>query len=74
MYWVYPNPATDLINIKSSSLIGSIIIYNQTGQIVATEKANDKHSQLNLSQYNPGIYLLRIETEKGVVSKRIIVE
>ena len=71
---VYPNPATDLINIKSSSLIGSIIIYNQTGQIVATEKANDKHSQLNLSQYNPGIYLLRIETEKGVVSKRIIVE
>ncbi len=71
---VYPNPATDVVHIQSELMIESIVVYNQTGQVIATEAAKDKQVQLNLSQYNPGIYLLRIETEEGVVSKRIIIE
>ena len=71
---VYPNPATDMVNIKSDFEINSVMVYNYAGQIVANEQVNSKFYQINTSQYNAGIYFFRIETDEGTISKRIIVE
>ncbi|MEN8224613.1 MAG: T9SS type A sorting domain-containing protein [Bacteroidota bacterium] len=71
---VYPNPARDMVNIVTESKIELVHIYNNAGQIVASEQGNAKHLQVNISQYNPGIYLLRIQTEDGVSTRRIVVE
>ena len=67
---ISPNPATDFINIDlpNSSTAFSSEIYSITGQLVLK---SDK-AQLNVSNLNSGIYMLRIQTENGVVSRRVI--
>ena len=71
---VFPNPATDVVNIQSDFIIESVIIYNHTGQIVVNEQVNSKMYQVNTSQYQSGIYFLQIATKEGSISKRVIIK
>ncbi len=71
---IFPNPASDIINIKSDLKIHKVEVYNYSGQIIRNEKANSKFYQINTSQFEAGIYFLRIETEEGVVSERVVVQ
>jgi len=67
---ISPNPATDFINIElpSSNTTFSSEIYSITGQLVL--KSNE--SRLDISNLNSGIYMLRVQTDNGVASRRII--
>ena len=71
---IYPNPANDMVNIKSEFEIESIRIYNHAGQAVASEIVDTKFYQFNTSQFTPGLYLFQIETNEGTITKRIIIE
>ena len=71
---IYPNPATNYINIQSESLIKTISILDFTGKEVANEKAHNKLYQLNTSKLKSGIYLLMIETEAAIYTERMIIE
>ena len=71
----YPNPTTTYLNIKSESNLKEIHIYNLLGQEVdgfATN--NEKQIEIDVSRLKKGVYLLKIETGIGVVSKKFIVE
>lgn len=70
----YPNPTKDFINISSSSLIKEIQVYNTLGQEVYSSKANDKHKQINVSNFAKGNYIAKIQTDNGDVTKKFIVE
>lgn len=70
----YPNPTKDFINISSSSLIKEIQVYNTLGQEVYSSKANDKHKQINVSNFAKGNYIAKIQTYNGDVTKKFIVE
>ncbi|MCD4745640.1 MAG: T9SS type A sorting domain-containing protein, partial [Bacteroidales bacterium] len=71
---VYPNPATSIINIKSDNNISEIKIINYIGQKVYYENMNEKIVQINTSKLKSGIYLIHIETNKGLIIKRIAIE
>ena len=71
---VYPNPASEVVNIKSDFDITSIRVFNHSGQVVAEEMVHNKMYQFNTSQYNAGLYFFQIETTEGTISKRIIVQ
>jgi hypothetical protein len=71
---IYPNPANDMVNIKSEFEIESIRIFNHAGQAVASEIVDSKFYQFNTSQFTPGLYLFQIETNEGTITKRIIIE
>ena len=71
---IYPNPATNYINIQSESLIKTISILDFTGKKVAYENAHNNLYQLNTSKLKPGIYLLMIETEAAGYTERMIIE
>ncbi len=71
---IYPNPATTIVNIESEIPIKEIKVYNYAGRVVASERVNGKICQLKTSQYKPGIYFMRIKTEIGIISKRIVIE
>lgn len=69
---VYPNPATDAVYINSSSVDMRFIAYqimDINGQIMVI---NVKNNQIDISNLSSGVYLLKIDTEKGSVFKRII--
>jgi hypothetical protein len=74
---IYPNPAEDIIWIETtneSNEIKNIELYNTLGQKLYSMKPileNSKKSHVTLSQYAPGLYLLRVNTAHGVISKLI---
>ena len=71
---VYPNPASDVVNITSDFEIELIRVYNHAGQIVTDQMINSKMYQLNTSEFNSGLYLFQIETTEGTISKRVIIQ
>jgi len=70
---IYPNPANDIlyINIKNDEVIHSVQIYNVQGESLLKEKS--RFEQLDISFLLDGIYLIRVKTDKGIISKRIII-
>ena len=71
---LYPNPATDLVNISSDYTIESITVYNFAGQVVLTEAVNNTTFRVNTANFDAGIYLFQMETQEGRIAKRIIIE
>ncbi|MPS74296.1 MAG: T9SS type A sorting domain-containing protein [Chryseobacterium sp.] len=69
---IFPNPTSDFINIKSDETIKTIKLYNAAGSLVKTE-SNDL-SKINISTFPKGNYLISIETDSGIETKKIIKE
>lgn len=65
---VYPNPTNGIVNIKAEG-IQNIVVMNALGQKVLETIDN----QIDLSQFGNGIFMLRIETENGINTQRIMV-
>jgi hypothetical protein len=68
----YPNPVKDVLNIQSESLIESVSILNLNGSVLAKYPVNAGHYTLSTSDWVKGIYLVKIVTENGVQTKRIV--
>jgi PKD repeat protein len=71
---LYPNPATDHVNIESEYNMESVTVYNFAGQLILIEAVNSTTYRVNTSNFDAGIYLFQIETEEGRIAKRIIIE
>jgi hypothetical protein len=78
---IYPNPSEDLFNIKFISLVSQDLelrILNSIGEIVFVENKNqfigEYSKQINLVEYPRAIYFLEIETEDGVINKKLILQ
>lgn len=71
---VFPNPATDYINIITSSPVRWELL-DVTGKTVMTGKMEDSNNAtgIDCSALHPGQYLIRVSDEKGNASVRRIV-
>jgi len=71
---VYPNPSSGIFNIEqSSSTAKNIWVYDARGSLVVHHKNLwNKSLTIDLSEFDKGIYLLKVETEDKSFSKRII--
>ncbi len=71
---VFPNPATDFVNIKSfkNSLIKTVQLVNMSGQILF-ESNNINQSEIELSIANrvTGMYYVRVLTENAIVTRKL---
>ena len=70
---VYPNPTNGKATIEFDNL-RHISISNMLGQIIYEGNANGNEFKYDFSKHEAGIYLIRIETESGVVTKKVTVE
>ena len=74
---VYPNPADDVVRLSIvNSQQTTVRIYNVMGMLVGTRLATSETNEIeiNVSDYNPGIYFFNIQTEKGSATKKMVVE
>lgn len=71
---VFPNPATDFVNIKSykNSLIKTVQLVNMSGQVLF-ESNNINQSELEMSIANrvTGVYYVRVLTENAILTRKI---
>ena len=61
---VYPNPTTGNLNISALG-INHITVLNTLGQVVYDSHADGNTTTLDMSQYQAGIYMVRVRTENG---------
>lgn len=64
---IYPNPSEGILNIKSSSIIKNIKIFNQLGQLIIEENNLDGINSFNIDKLNEGIYLIKLESNNSEV-------
>lgn len=69
-YNVYPNPTTDIINIKSPDSRGLFKVYNPLGQLIITKKTIP--NSVDLSSFSSGIFIIRIELEDKIIQTKVI--
>ena len=68
---LYPNPATNLVNIELATELKSVEIYSLQGQKVLSSNKN----QVDVSSLSKGMYMVRVEdVESGVSTQKLIVE
>ena len=64
---IYPNPTNGVINVKSNLKIEQIKLYSVDGKLLQTTVKPSILIEIK------GIYFIKIETEKGIFVKRIVV-
>ena len=71
---VFPNPVKDVLSLTVANTlhIQQIELFDLNGRHVKTYKANER--ELSLKGLLPGQYLLELNTDKGKVTKKVIVE
>lgn len=73
---VYPNPTTDgKLYVSNEHPVLEVRLTNALGQTVI-ERSNTAatlETEIILGDQKPGVYLLNIETEKGLLSKKIVI-
>jgi len=74
---VYPNPATDVVNIVTEgfrTLQGFGTLLTAEGKAVKTFAIISPETQINVSDLQTGIYMLKIESENQIVVKRVVIQ
>jgi beta-glucanase (GH16 family) len=71
---IYPNPASDLITLKTNgNLLGSSVsVCSLLGQELETFKLNSEETTINLINYQSGIYIIKVNSQAGIQSYKFV--
>jgi hypothetical protein len=70
---VYPNPANDIITIAGTKGIKAYSLYDLAGKIVTSEvMVNTGSTTINVTSLTSGLYFLKIATETGFETYKVI--
>ena len=73
----YPNPAKNVINVSNTTdaLISAIEMTDINGRVVKNVKLSDvSEAQINISDLSVGVYMMKIVSDKGTTTKKVIKE
>lgn len=68
---IYPNPTSDLVNIKSPIEVTSLTLFSIDGRKLFE---SNKENKIDISSYNKGIYILNIVLKDGTSFKHKIIK
>jgi len=71
---VFPNPASDILYIKSERKISTVTVSNSFGAIVRNEMMNGYSFEMDISNLPSAAYILNIIDEKGAMIKRLFIK
>lgn len=69
---IFPNPVKDVLTINYDKAISQIDVYDVNGKLVKT--FTTVGSTVNVSDLSSGVYMLNLQTEDGLVVKKIVKE
>lgn len=70
---IYPNPATEKIQINSMEGIQNIKVYNMSGSLLWEETHHQNNIEMETSSLSRGAYMIVIETEKNILREKLII-
>ena len=69
---IYPNPAGGLVNINSGSFIKSVTLYDLQGRLLQNADINRNTTIVDISAKASGIYFIKVITDKGSKTEKLI--
>ena len=70
---IYPNPASNIINLKSSEIISTVEIVDLVGRVVIKENVNSSNVELNVRDLNNEIYFIRCVINGSFITSKIVI-
>ena len=72
---IYPNPSQNFITLDYQNLNSNQYqIINLTGQLLLDGKLEEERSKIDVSNLLSGIYLLRIESDNGILVRKVVIQ
>lgn len=71
---IYPNPSKAFVSVKSTIFVSTVNILNALGEVVMTREVNANQADLDLTNFAKGVYIIRLNTKDGLLTKKIIKE
>ena len=68
---VYPNPTRNNLTVESNEMIKNIRMINISGQVIKNITVDALNKVINVSNTEPGIYFMQIQTKENIYTKRI---
>ncbi|MFO7790319.1 MAG: T9SS type A sorting domain-containing protein, partial [Bacteroidales bacterium] len=70
---IFPNPASNLVNVESQHIIKEIMLIDITGKTLKTKQVNKKSSKINVGSLPEGYYMLNVMTNENNYTLKLIV-
>ncbi len=70
---VYPNPTNKILNINSNIKLERVSLYNALGMLIYDSKKAAKKYQIDVSNFTPNIYLLKLSNINNQVIRKVII-
>jgi hypothetical protein len=67
---IYPNPVNDYLSIGGLNENADVAIYDLTSKLIYNNYFSN--NQIDVSNFQSGIYIMKIETAKGIVTKKFV--
>ncbi|MDG2139748.1 MAG: T9SS type A sorting domain-containing protein [Flavobacteriales bacterium] len=70
---IYPNPASNYLNIITNTFENQISLYDISGNLIFYKLFNKYELQLNIGGFSEGLYILKIQNSLGVTNRKLII-
>jgi len=71
---VYPNPVTDLLNIRSEEYLELVRLFSLEGKLISETKSPGTSCRIDMSALTPGIYIAQFCNNAGFTTSRRIIK
>jgi hypothetical protein len=73
---VFPNPAKNIVTIANDSnvIVNAIEMTDLNGRVVKSMKVNAAQTEVSVSDLAVGVYMMKITTDQGIATKKLIKE
>jgi hypothetical protein len=68
---VYPNPANNVLNVRSANRVIGVRVFNILGQTVISTNPSATHAVIDLSTIDTGMYFVEVETVMGTKTQKV---
>ena len=73
LFALMPNPAKDRVRLLSYCGLKSVTVYDAQGRMVLSQTAEGNETELDISQWAEGSYVVVAHTERGTAAKWLVV-
>lgn len=70
---IFPNPATDIVEISATQNITRIEVVSAAGQVLKETEVNEESVSINVENLPSGTYFVRIFSNSNVIVKKLVV-
>jgi hypothetical protein len=71
---VFPNPFTNVIQVKFGEDNFQVKIMDMTGKIIYEEKISNSDKEIDMSQLNAGLYVIQVTGKSSVYIRKVVKE